>query len=489
MRPFNHRKGKRMKFSKVCAFLATGLLGLSAVAHAELVTVRVSATVVNVDDPGNAFGGAVQVGDEVTGTYTFDTTTSDADPNSDFGHYRHAPGVGGFDLSVGGILVQTDPQASNGLFAVDVINNQDEEGYHVVSMDNLLPLANGANLWHASVDLHSWSDTNIFDSDQLPLNPPNPEVFDDRSLHAAGDAGGHYFSFEAKVESLAIEGEPSGDENTGAYSIVASVMDVYDPADVLQGQVRIEDEIAGSYQLEPSLTDQNPDPDWAEYKHPLEAGYGFELSLNNLTFSSDSASSAVHAFVADSEYNDHYEIMSSASVTNGNFVLNDIFLYLDDSSGEALSSTKLIQTPDLAKFQGPRDVFISGESSDGSNYFYIRAEVVLITAAAATEPGLLLLPASGKFLPTQVFDLGIALDPGDRPVGIEGSVNGQNRNSWFEGCDLRSGSTTSDNYFFICPQVNYLLDSMSDTSTLDITVHLENGETRSGEVQWEILRN
>ncbi len=470
-----------MKFSKLCALLAVVVLGFSEAANAELVSVQVSATVDDVYDPGNAMGGAVQIGTKVTGTYTFDTATPDADEYPDFGHYRHPLGVGGFDLSVGGLPVKTDNQTPAGLFAVDVINSSTDEGYHVVSFDNLLPWANGARLDSASIDLHRWSD-GVMESEALPPSPPNPLLFEDHSLYVGGGTSSNYFSFHAKVDSLTVVGDTDGETTPGTYSIVARVVDVYDPASILQGQAQINDEISGFYRLEPSLMDQDPNPEWANYEHPLAPGYGFDLTLNGLTFATDSASSRVSVVVANGTY-DHYAVWADGASS-----VEQIALYLDDSSGTALSSTSLIQTPDPSKFDGPRDLFISGDNSQG-DFFEIRAEVVTITAAGADtdEPELILLPADGKILPGQQFDLGVALASGEHPLFIEGSVNGQNMNPWFDGCFLNS-STIGDSHYFICPQVNYVLDPASNLSTVNVRVTLEGGETRSAEVQWEMIR-
>ena len=470
-----------MKFSKLCIFLAAVVLGFSGAANAELVSVQVSATVEDVYDPGNAMGGAVQIGTKITGTYTFDIATPDADAYVGFGHYRHPLGVGGFDLSVGGLPVRTDNQALAGLFAVDVINFPADEGYHVGSFDNLQPWANGARLDYVSIDLHNWSD-GIVESEALPSSPPNPLLFEDHSLYVKGETSSNSFSIYAKIDSLTIEGDTDGEATPGAYSIVARVVDVYDPASILQGQAQIDDEISGFYRLEPSLMDQNPDPERASYEHPLAPGYGFDLTLNGLTFATDSASSPVSVIV-DNDIYDHYAIWAGGATS-----VDQISFFLDDSSGTALSSTSLIQTPDLTKFDGPKELYISGGNSQG-DYFEIRAKLVSIAAAGddTDEPRLILLPADGKILPGQQFDLGIALAPGEHPLFIEGSVNGHSANTWFDGCFL-NGSTISDSFYFICPGVNWLLDPESSTSTLKVTVTLEGGETRSAEVQWEMIR-
>lgn len=474
-----------MKFPKVCAFLAACALGASGVANAELVTVQVSATVTNVDDQGMILGGMVQPGTAVTGTYIFETSTVDADSHPEFGHYRHAPGIGGLDLSVAGFTIKTDPGATSGLFTVDVINSQYDEGYHVVSHDNIQPLTNGAQIFDAGIHLHTSSATNVLSSDALPATPPEPAQFEERQLHVAGNHRGDYFSFEAKIDSLVVEG--TGSAPPGTYTLVAKVEDIYDPAGLLQGRVAVGETVDGSYRLEPTLSDQDSSPEWGLYEHPLVSGYGFELSVNDLTFSSDSAAAPVRASIANSSGHDQYEIWAEGGTSNGGFTLNEIFMHLGDGSATALSTDALIQTPDPAKFDGPRDLIIAGRSADGADFFHIRAQVLSIADSGNAAPELTLLPADGQFLPTQEFDLGIALAPGEHPVNVEGSVNGDDHSSWFGGCQQRGGSET-DGDFLICPKAHYVLDPAAAITLVDVIVTLEDGSTRRAQVKWELLR-
>lgn len=472
-----------MKFPKLCALFAAGALGASAAANAELVTVQVSATVSMVDDPGMILGGAVQPGTPVTGTYTFETTTADVDPNPEFGHYRHDSGAGAIDLNVAGFAIKTDPGASNGFFTVDVIDSQYDEGYHVVSMDNLQPLANGAFLYDAGIHLHSWNQTNVLASDALPATPPAPAQFEERVIYVGGSNGNDYFSFEAKIDSLIVEGAAI----PGAYTVVAKVEDIYDPANLLQGSVALGETVNGSYRVEPSLSDQDSSPEWGRYEHPLAPGYGFELSINDLTFASDSAVAPVHAMIANSSGHDQYEIWAEGGTSNGGFTLDEIFMHLGDGSATALSSDALIQTPDPARFDGPRDLIIAGRNPSSGDYFHIRAQVLSIADSGNAAQELTLLPADGQFLPTQEFDLGIALAPGELPIQIEGSVNGYDNSSWFGSCQMRGGDPAEGD-FLICPDAQYLLDPGAALSVVNVSVTLEDGSTRSAQVKWELLR-
>ena len=74
--------------------LAIGVVS-APVVLAEPVTVRVSGTVTQVDDPFNVLGGAVAPSMPFSGEYTFDSATLDENPGSTVGDYvrpgRHPP--------------------------------------------------------------------------------------------------------------------------------------------------------------------------------------------------------------------------------------------------------------------------------------------------------------------------------------------------------------------------------------------------------------
>jgi hypothetical protein len=53
------------------------------------VTIALTATVETVEDPQNILGGAIQPGDTVTGTYTYNSAASDTNPSPNIGEYWH----------------------------------------------------------------------------------------------------------------------------------------------------------------------------------------------------------------------------------------------------------------------------------------------------------------------------------------------------------------------------------------------------------------
>ena len=88
---------------------------------ATLITINITAEVADINDPGNVLDGAVEVGDTIKGSYTYDSTTPDSNEASTVGDYQHSDPPNGIKLNVGEVLFRTDP--SNVDFLVEIVND------------------------------------------------------------------------------------------------------------------------------------------------------------------------------------------------------------------------------------------------------------------------------------------------------------------------------------------------------------------------------
>ena len=127
-------------------------------------------------------------------------------------------------------------------------------------------------------------------------------------------------------------------------------------------------------------------PETALYEHPPVPGYGFRLTTGPLSFAPDSSVHPVTVHVVNNGGYDMYDVSQFGGTAGPELRVNDIHLHLGDSSGQALSSTDLIQTPDVSRFMGPTDLVISGSRPDGSGFFHILAEVVSIATGGEPAP-------------------------------------------------------------------------------------------------------
>lgn len=86
--------------------------GIAAAASStNYMTVLLTGRVVSVTDPTASLGGAVAVGDEVAGFYTFDKTVPDTDPSPQMGIYPFSSMPCRMWFDVGGLVFASDPAA------------------------------------------------------------------------------------------------------------------------------------------------------------------------------------------------------------------------------------------------------------------------------------------------------------------------------------------------------------------------------------------
>ncbi len=123
-----------MQFSRTFLLsLAVGLIAAPAV-RAEPVTIRLSGTIVTVDDFANVLGGAVTPSMPFVAEYTFDTATTDENADPTVGDYWQRTAPGAMNMQVGGLTFQSDP--ANRLVLLEVVNRS-MDNYLVRSYNNL----------------------------------------------------------------------------------------------------------------------------------------------------------------------------------------------------------------------------------------------------------------------------------------------------------------------------------------------------------------
>ena len=146
------------------------ILALSANSlQAAIIIIDLTAEISDVDDLGELLEGLVNVGDIITGSYTYDSATPDSKPLETVGDYWHSSQPYGISLSVGGFVFQTD--LDNVYFVVSVSNNHlGDDRYSLRSYSNL-PLSSGVLVDHIAWQLVDYSATAL-SSDALPTTPP-----------------------------------------------------------------------------------------------------------------------------------------------------------------------------------------------------------------------------------------------------------------------------------------------------------------------------
>lgn len=144
----------------------------TSIASAQTVTIKLEATVTYIADRDNMLGGQVQIGDRITGTYSYDLSTPDSNGLSTVGDYYSS--TGGFDLMLNGQPYRTS-QGVPYAFLVEMVNNH-------YGFDNYLlrSYANQPNAWggvqHVSWQLDDPTMTAL-SSEALLTGPPDVSAF------------------------------------------------------------------------------------------------------------------------------------------------------------------------------------------------------------------------------------------------------------------------------------------------------------------------
>jgi len=164
--------GNRLGY--ITVFLAALVLFCGS-SYADLITISITAQVGRIDDDSNLFGGQIQVGDTITGFYTYDTDTPDGASTPDAGDYWFYNWPCGISLNVSGFSFKSDP--NNTEFYVGIGNdnpwydpniNQDT---FVLRSNNNLPVYNDIYANEIDWTLDDYTG-NALSSDALPTTAP-----------------------------------------------------------------------------------------------------------------------------------------------------------------------------------------------------------------------------------------------------------------------------------------------------------------------------
>ena len=176
-------------------------------------------------------------------------------------------------------------------------------------------------------------------------------------------------SFAASYPAINAVAEPV------SFEISATVYNVGDMGNSLEGSVIPGDKITGTYTIDPATPDSDPSPEYGHYLHNT-GSVGFDLNLNNHSLKSDDTipGHMLEAYVMNS-FSDHFSMGSwgNQPLANGANV-DDIMLDLYDPTGQVFSSDALTsQVPNMSAFD-IHDIHIFGSRAN-IDYYYIDAKI------------------------------------------------------------------------------------------------------------------
>ncbi len=187
-----------MSFCVFCVFCVS-------TSEASLITIEITAEVTEVRDVDNLLEGGISVGNIITGTYTYESSTPISDPSIYWpAIYEQSVQGCGFSLSGGDFEFRTDPDNID--FRISITDNaltvRGYDRYAVVGVNNL-PLSNGVPVYLINLSLSDYSETALSNK-TLPVVAPNLEDWDYSNLFVEGPQES-YFYIKSNVTSITPE--------------------------------------------------------------------------------------------------------------------------------------------------------------------------------------------------------------------------------------------------------------------------------------------
>lgn len=204
--------------------------GASATPTITDVTILITAQVAQIYDVNDLLNNQIQVGDIVTGYYTYDLTTPNTGSIPQVGDYWHDDLPYGIAVEVNGLDFQTDP--NNTEFLVELVNDYNRDNYLIRSYHNL-PLSDEVLVSHLAWQL---DDPTMLALSGVDLPAIEPELTNWQSV------------FGLTLEGCAVSKWVPGECDTSLTFLVrahvTSAVRQYCPSFVPPGTVGIEDTVA-----------------------------------------------------------------------------------------------------------------------------------------------------------------------------------------------------------------------------------------------------
>lgn len=293
------------------------------------------------------------------------------------------------------------------------------------------------------------------------------------------------------VLAYAIVGDASAAPVT--VHLTGHITGVYDDGGVLGGQLAMGQSVTGLYTYESSVPDQNPDAMYGEYPQGSWQG-AISISAGSLVFETDSAASnwfyniSVHPSYYPGSYESFFTLSSSGNkvLANGATVDN-LRIAFEDFSGHTPSSEYLPSgAPNVQQYTNKR-VELDGSSPLGSHYGVVIAiDSASISASdGGADSGLVLSPASGKFLRMQHFDAALILPQGSPGVqSVQASINGMTLPFNF-GYSCYFAWNMQNVPAVFCPNASWYIPD--GANHVDWRVELMDGTVLNKAVDWELI--
>lgn len=175
--------------------------------YAAPITYEIQAQVDYIYDPGNKLVQRIKPGDNLTGTYTFDSAISDTASSPLYGFYNQKHNTeNGFSLKITALSSNTIKTRNIDFHSINTWNDQSDFFY--IESKMYAPLGNGLTITFIGLEIFDVTGQAL-SSDKLSHNPPIISHARDKNLLISGRADGSSEDFElrASISSIVLAGD------------------------------------------------------------------------------------------------------------------------------------------------------------------------------------------------------------------------------------------------------------------------------------------
>ncbi|MBN2137893.1 MAG: PEP-CTERM sorting domain-containing protein [Sedimentisphaerales bacterium] len=190
--------------------IIAGLFSIVSSCYGELVIVQFTAEVTETDDPYYLLQGIINLGDTITGTYTYDTSAPDIYSDTWWARYEYDTPPSGISVRVDGFESRSDPDNTD--FSIEIVNNAHAMGgswdSFVLESENNLPF--GSDLVIYELSLHFIDDSALaISSDALPVDAPEIAMWSQAQVWIRGGARQRSVAITGDLASAVLIPEPA----------------------------------------------------------------------------------------------------------------------------------------------------------------------------------------------------------------------------------------------------------------------------------------
>lgn len=471
---------------KTLLFLLSSLLLISANStFAEQVTINVDSTVSYMYDPYGVVSD-ITLGQSITGSYTYETTTLDSDPALSVGYYPHAENSGRMELTAGNYTFKTNAFA---YMPIDIFIDDEEwlagqEAYFVNSIDN--EMTNGATIDALSINMVNQSSSNALTSSLLTATAPDLNLFsNEKKVFISGFKDGFSFFIEADINSL-VDGAPAEPPVPPAptygtkymYKVTAVVTQVGPGVDAFNGKVQTGDTIIGTYIIDSTTlgTPSEWDPaNSVSYAHTPGTG-SISVEFNGITFSSTvDGQTPVVTVTNDDSFNMDLLLIESEQVESTDPAIEPLYVAINFSGdGAVLNSTAMPTDNNTLDMWTDKKIYM------GTMFDYVTADIVSMVMLPTQV--LSIVPGDSYLHPSMRFDAAFNLANAAPITGVTGTLNGLDISNYLVGCQTFApiGSMQT----VVCDDTH--LQLIPGENVLNIDVTTDDGKNFNDTATWTV---